>query len=203
LWKFYRDAAGIIGDQFALVGSLFSALAFLGLLVALFLQQRQLRLQEKELRVQIEVQKLTAMLSSLPGLIRDEESRLVDCGYAGSKRPTLSALRHDEEVTSEGIEKIEQDMEVAKARSQEITPQLEKLNGEHNEKRITDEGILRKHSKLSHEERGLQITIKSSEKKLLKLCPMLESISRLIELKSEQRSAYDRIKGYDIPDSTN
>ena len=50
--KIGSEKMGLFGDQFGAVNSLFSALAFLGLIVAIFLQGRELKLQRNELRLQ-------------------------------------------------------------------------------------------------------------------------------------------------------
>ena len=130
------DSASAIGDQFGLIGSLFSALAFVALLIALLLQRGQLKLQEKELRAQIEVQRLTAILSNIPGLIRDEESRLVECGYTGSTKPTLDALQDAKKDTSEEIEEVVLRIKSPKAKIESVTQQLEELEEKKNSKEL-------------------------------------------------------------------
>ncbi len=195
-----RNEASVIGDQFGLIGSLFSALAFVAILFALFLQQRQLRLQETELKTQVEVQKLTAVLSSTPGLILDEEFLLVERGYGGPKRPSLSVLRNNETSNSKAIDELTKAIEVDKAKKNEIIPRLETLEARHKEERLKEE-LLAEHTKLGREKQLLQNKIQSNEKELSKVSSIQESIARLIEFKLEQRHAYETIKGYDIPDS--
>ena len=136
------DSASAIGDQFGLIGSLFSALAFVALLIALLLQRGQLKLQEKELRAQIEVQRLTAILSNIPGLIRDEESRLVECGYTGSTKPTLDALQDAKKDTSEEIEEVVLRIKSPKAKIESVTQQLEELEEKKNSKELNQKPLM-------------------------------------------------------------
>jgi hypothetical protein len=54
------EQRGQVGDAFGAVNSLFTALAFFGIVVSLFLQGRDLRHQRKELRLSREAQQETA-----------------------------------------------------------------------------------------------------------------------------------------------
>lgn len=87
---------GVFADQFAVVGCLFAALAFLALVYSLYQQGQELRLQREELHLQrlelrrsvaemaksadaqtaqVRINTLAAMLASLPLLIEEEQYR--------------------------------------------------------------------------------------------------------------------------------
>jgi hypothetical protein len=52
IWKLFPfEERGLFGDMFGGVNALFSGLAFGGVIIALFLQKRELELQRKELRL--------------------------------------------------------------------------------------------------------------------------------------------------------
>ncbi len=53
--KYFPNNYGLFGDQFGSINSLFSGLAFLGLIVAILLQRKELIDQRKELRLTREV----------------------------------------------------------------------------------------------------------------------------------------------------
>lgn len=114
---FVTDPAGsVIGDQYGLVSSLFSGLAFAALTFTLLLQLRQVRLQHEELHhsvriqsSQIEMQRFTAMLSSLPELIHEEKQRLVRLGYRLDQveKYTIDDILKDEQQLSDTRQEVE------------------------------------------------------------------------------------------------
>lgn len=57
--------AGTYGDSFGYVNSLFSALAFAGVIIALVFQMRELHLQRQELKETREIHKQSALLNSI------------------------------------------------------------------------------------------------------------------------------------------
>lgn len=177
------------------------------------------------------MQRLTAILSSLPSLILEEESRLVDLGNRGPEKPTITALQKMEMETSAEVKEAEKTVESWKTKREEIVPRLAELEERETEERIKlgwphpegheaavalaqdilsgDKEFPKSLSKLMDEQRALSnmdrslvMNIEDKESGLSKRRPILESISRLIELKSEQHRVYERIKVYDIPDST-
>ncbi len=68
--------AGVFGDSFGVLNSLFSGLAFAGVIITILLQRDELRLQREELARSSAAQESTARMTALSLLLEDYKSRI-------------------------------------------------------------------------------------------------------------------------------
>ena len=93
----WKGGAGPFGDQFGAVTSLFSGLAFVGLVWTLFLQRTELSLQRQELestRKEFELQRFEATLFSLIDLFNAHVSRIMLRSDDGSELAGRAVLEY-------------------------------------------------------------------------------------------------------------
>ena len=70
------EKVGVFGDSFGLLTSLFSGLAFYGIIVTILLQREELQLQRVELARSSEAQERAARLMALNELLSDYKQRI-------------------------------------------------------------------------------------------------------------------------------
>lgn len=101
--EFSLDRSGLYGDSFGMLTSLFSGLAFSGMLIAVLLQREELQLQRKEIkknhiefkkgvkaqRVNVKLGALNVLLIECKEQIRSNESRAEISYLASSSAMTL------------------------------------------------------------------------------------------------------------------
>ncbi len=68
--------AALYGDSFGILNSLFSGLAFAGIIITILLQRDELRLQREELSRASKAQETSARMAALTLLIEDYKSRI-------------------------------------------------------------------------------------------------------------------------------
>ena len=107
--------AGQFGDMFGALNSLFSGLAFAGVVLAIVLQSNELKLQRKELKLQREELEMT----------RGEAKRSADAQSALARLSALTAfLKHYEPIARDDLNPHGQQM--AEKRVRELIGDLEK-----------------------------------------------------------------------------
>ncbi len=72
--SFSIDRAGLFGDSFGVLNSLFSGLAFAGIIITILLQKEELKLQRLELARSSSAQELSARLTALSELLSNYKS---------------------------------------------------------------------------------------------------------------------------------
>ena len=69
------EKLGVFGDSFGVLTSLFSGLAFAGMIVTILLQHNELKLQREELKRNSEAQDTQAKLAALTALLSEYKSQ--------------------------------------------------------------------------------------------------------------------------------
>ena len=103
------SGAGTYGDMFGAINALFSGLAFAGVIVAIFLQRKELELQREELtatreelaktaranREQAEIQNLAAQIAGLNSLIESGNSWILSKPGYSTTNPDLRKMNNN------------------------------------------------------------------------------------------------------------
>ncbi|MDX9979340.1 MAG: hypothetical protein RBU25_04740 [Lentisphaeria bacterium] len=197
-----HDAQGeplALVDRFTAIGCLFSGFAFVGLVYSVILQRKDLDRSIEEMRksadaqtAQVKLGALSALLASLPVLIREEENRLVSTasrlGYDQYPRERLEALppaalvleasdmREQLDATIQAIANLEGELKVASRATQTSGP----------EDRATH--------RANEMELGLRIRELKMQRNREKM--LVESLERLVTLRQELAATYEQMKAY-------
>jgi hypothetical protein len=117
--EFSVSNAGVFGDSFGILTSLFSGLAFSGMIITILLQRDELRLQRYELienrrefsksadaqERSAQLSALSAMLNECEGQVKKAESELETCQYLKDDSQYKHLLR-DASVVKQEIEDL-------------------------------------------------------------------------------------------------
>ena len=116
---FSIDKAGLFGDSFGVLNSLFSGLAFAGIIVTVLLQKEELKLQRKELARSSLAQDRTARLMALTELLANYKSNIKI--NSGTLNDMVGAL------TQEQLTSINQETDKLVVKRDRIIVELEAL----------------------------------------------------------------------------
>lgn len=109
------NKSGLFGDSFGALTSLFSGLAFVGLIITIVLQKEELGYQRLELRENrkefaksTEVQKVNAQLGALIALLDELNSQISysEANIANISSSSISGLRVKKEIVLKRLEAI-------------------------------------------------------------------------------------------------
>jgi len=95
---------GQFGDSYGGLNTLFSGLAFLGIIVAIFLQMKELGLQRKELKAVARLNSAVAQCNAIECLLKYEIS-LKTVGMTGDL-PLIAQLRADLGKASDNLKRV-------------------------------------------------------------------------------------------------
>ena len=117
--SFSIEKAAVFGDSFGILNSLFSGLAFVGIIITILLQRDELRLQRIELARSSSAQEQSARLTALSQLLSNYNAHIAE--YANILNTKLSMLGEDQ------IVKINKDLDEMVIKKNKVLLELELL----------------------------------------------------------------------------
>lgn len=115
------EKAGVFGDSFGLLTSLFSGLAFYGIIITILLQREELQLQRIELARASEAQERSARLMALSDLLKDYKDNIK------INAENLNKMINSGAYDSKEIDNVRKDLQEDKLKRDKVLEELEKL----------------------------------------------------------------------------
>lgn len=221
-----KHGCGNFSEQFGVMNSLFTGLAFAALVVTIYQQQKGLRQQREELEMQreelhlqreelkhsvaemkrsanaqtaqVRINTMSALLASLPVLIREEENRAL------ALDPETGGFGIHDNLRSYTLKDLENRIEKIRERIKTSPATVKKLEEKHriaiqNQEHIEKKNFTTPNTQtiLAREKSTKAKEMLDNERTAAEIAPRLaETIERLVTLRRELSSTYEQMKEY-------